>query len=63
MDANIATLLQDIRERDNRDSNRSVAPLQLGAGMHLLDTTPLDITQAVDRVLELYAEVRAKDDA
>ena len=31
IDANIATLLQDIRERDARDSNRSVAPLQQGA--------------------------------
>lgn len=59
--ANIATLLQDIRERDMRDSNRSVAPLRLGAGMHLLDTTSLDITQAVDRVLELYAEIPAND--
>ena len=63
MDANIATLLQDIRDRDARDSNRSVAPLQLGAGTQLLDTTSLDITQAVDRVLELYAEISAKERA
>jgi CMP/dCMP kinase len=60
IDANIATLLQDIRERDERDSNRNVAPLQLGAGTHLLDTTSLDIDQAVDRVLGLYAEISAK---
>jgi cytidylate kinase len=60
MGANIATLLQDIQERDARDSTRSAAPLQLGAGMRLLDTTFLDITQAVDRVLELYAEITAK---
>jgi CMP/dCMP kinase len=60
MDANIATLLQDIRERDARDSNRSIAPLQLSAGTHLLDTTSLDINQAVDRVLSLYAEISAK---
>ncbi|HJT51463.1 MAG TPA: (d)CMP kinase [Nitrosospira sp.] len=63
MDANIATLLQDIRDRDARDSNRSVAPLQLGAGTQLLDTTSLDITQAVDHVLELYAEISAKERA
>lgn len=63
MDANIATLLQDIRDRDARDSNRSVAPLQLGAGTQLLDTTSLDITQAVNRVLELYAEISAKERA
>ncbi|SEN28931.1 cytidylate kinase [Nitrosospira multiformis] len=60
MDANIATLLQDIRERDARDSNRSIAPLQLGADTHLLDTTSLDINQAVGRVLSLYAEISAK---
>lgn len=60
MSANIATLLQDIRERDARDSNRSIAPLQLGTGTHLLDTTSLDINQAVDRVLSLYAEISAK---
>jgi cytidylate kinase len=60
MSANIATLLQDIRERDARDSNRSIAPLQLGVGTHLLDTTSLDISRAVDRVLSLYAEISAK---
>ena len=60
MGANIATLLQDIRERDARDSNRSIAPLQLGTGTHLLDTTSLDINQAIDRVLSLYAEISAK---
>lgn len=63
MDANIATLLQDIRERDARDSNRSVAPLQLGAGTHLLDTTSLDINQAVNRVLDMYAEISAQGHA
>lgn len=60
MSANIATLLQDIRERDARDCNRSIAPLQLSVGTHLLDTTSLDINQAVDRVLSLYAEISAK---
>ncbi len=60
IDANIATLLQDIQERDARDSNRSVAPLQQGADASLLDTTLLNITQAVDEVLRLYAEICAK---
>ncbi|MEK6708372.1 MAG: (d)CMP kinase [Pseudomonadota bacterium] len=60
IDANISTLLQDIRERDARDSNRSVAPLQQGADASLLDTTSLNITQAVDEVLRQYAEICAK---
>jgi 3-phosphoshikimate 1-carboxyvinyltransferase/cytidylate kinase len=61
IDANIATLLQDIRERDARDSNRTVAPLQQGANTHLLDTTSLNITEAVDSVLKQYTEVCAKE--
>jgi len=60
IDANIATLLQDIRDRDARDTNRSVAPLQLDADASLLDTTSLDIQQAVDSVLKLYAETCIK---
>jgi cytidylate kinase len=51
------TLLQDIRERDRRDSGRSVAPLQQVAQAQLLDTTLLSIEEAVDRVLALYAAV------
>ena len=60
IDANIATLLQDIRERDARDSNRPVAPLQQGANTHLLDTTSLNITEAVESVLKQYVDVCAK---
>ena len=60
IDANISTLLQDIRDRDARDSNRSVAPLQQGADASLLDTSTLNITQAVDEVLRWYSEVCAK---
>jgi 3-phosphoshikimate 1-carboxyvinyltransferase len=52
--ANIAALLQDIRARDERDSQRSVAPLQQTAGAVLLDTTGLNIEQAVHEVLARY---------
>jgi cytidylate kinase len=61
IDANIATLLQDIRERDARDSNRTVAPLQRSANTHLLDTTSLNITEAVDSVLKQYTDVCVKE--
>ena len=60
IDANISTLLQDIRDRDARDINRSVAPLQQGADAILLDTTSLNIAQAVDEVLRRYDEICAK---
>jgi 3-phosphoshikimate 1-carboxyvinyltransferase len=54
MGANIAALLQDIRARDERDSQRSAAPLQQAPGASLLDTTELNIEQAVQEVLDRY---------
>ena len=51
MDANIAALLQDIRARDERDTQRSAAPLQQAQDASLLDTTALTIEQAVAAVL------------
>ncbi len=54
MDANIAALLQDIQARDERDTQRSVAPLQQAPGASLLDTTALSIEQAVQEVLARY---------
>lgn len=56
INANIADLLQDIQKRDERDSNRSVAPLQQGVDARLLDTTSLTISQAQDAVLSWYNE-------
>jgi cytidylate kinase len=54
MNVNITDLLQDIRARDERDSRRSVAPLQQAQGAGLLDTTALNIEQAVQEVLARY---------
>jgi len=54
MDASMPTLLQEIRARDERDSQRSVAPLQQAPGASLLDTTRLSIEQAVNEVLAQY---------
>lgn len=56
--ANIAPLLLDLRERDLRDSQRSVAPLQQSEGAHLLDTTELTIAQTVAQVLEWSRQAR-----
>ena len=49
--ASILPLLLDLRERDQRDSQRSVAPLQQSEDANLLDTTDLTIEQAVSQVL------------
>ena len=52
--ANIAALLLDIRVRDERDTQRSASPLQQAPGASLLDTTALNIEQAVQEVLARY---------
>jgi 3-phosphoshikimate 1-carboxyvinyltransferase len=60
MSANITALLQDIRARDERDTQRSVAPLQQAQGASLLDTTPLNIEQAVQEVLSRYRALESR---
>jgi cytidylate kinase len=59
MGANMATLLRDIRERDERDRLRAIAPLQKGDDASLLDTTMLSIDAAIEQVLALYAVASA----
>jgi cytidylate kinase len=59
--ANIADLLQEIQKRDERDSTRSIAPLQQGADARLLDTTLLTISQAEGIVLSWYNDICAKN--
>lgn len=58
MHATMAALLQDIRERDARDSARPVAPLQKCADAVLIDTTGVPVEQVVRQVLALYERVR-----
>ncbi|MBL8415992.1 MAG: bifunctional 3-phosphoshikimate 1-carboxyvinyltransferase/cytidylate kinase [Propionivibrio sp.] len=55
--ASILPLLLDLRERDERDSQRSVAPLQQNKEAELLDTTDLTIEQAVAQVLVWSSKV------
>ena len=55
--ANIDTLTRDLQERDARDMNRSDAPLAQVSGAYLLDTTDLNIEQAVNQVLAWYSKV------
>jgi 3-phosphoshikimate 1-carboxyvinyltransferase len=54
--ATLPDLLQDINQRDARDSARGVAPLARCEDARLLDTTGLSIEQAVQQVLQWYRE-------
>jgi cytidylate kinase len=56
--ANMTTLLQEIRERDARDSGRAVAPLRKGADAVLIDTTRVPVEEVVERVLALFEAAR-----
>jgi len=50
---NLASLLTDIRARDERDSTRSISPLVAADDAIVVDTTELDIEQVVEKVLAL----------
>jgi CMP/dCMP kinase len=52
--ANMSVLLQDLRDRDARDANRSNSPLKAVEGAHHLDTTSMTIDEAVNQVLDWY---------
>ena len=56
MDATMAALLQDIRERDQRDTMRATAPLQKCADAVLIDTTGISAAEAIAQVLALYEQ-------
>jgi cytidylate kinase len=49
-------VLADIRARDERDSNRAVAPLAQADDALLLDTSDLDVDQAIAAAIKLVEE-------
>lgn len=51
--SDFATLVADIRARDERDMNRPVAPLKRAEGAALLDTSDLSIEAAVRQAIAL----------
>ncbi len=59
LSANLPDLLQDLRERDERDAARVAAPLRQMADSKLLDTTGMSISQAVEQVLDWYRSARS----
>ncbi|WP_404363379.1 (d)CMP kinase [Marinobacter sp.] len=51
VDVNIETLLEEIRARDERDMNRSAAPLRPAEDAQVIDSTGLSIEEVLDRVM------------
>ncbi len=52
LSVNLADLIEEIRERDERDSQRAVAPLRASASALTLDSTHLTIDEVYARVME-----------
>jgi cytidylate kinase len=52
LDASLQAILEDIQARDDRDMNRSVAPLKPAADAVILDTTKMSIDEVLAAVLD-----------
>ena len=53
LDADYQAILKDLQDRDARDSQRAVSPLQKAPDASLLETSNLNIEQAVNKTLEV----------
>jgi cytidylate kinase len=47
---NLTRLFQDIKQRDERDSNRAIAPLRAAEDAHVIDSTELSINQVLQKI-------------
>jgi cytidylate kinase len=56
---NLSDLIEEIRERDERDSQRAVAPLMAAASALQLDSTDLTIDEVYDQVMQKVHEAFA----
>lgn len=56
LSVNLARLIEEIRERDERDSQREVAPLKASASALALDSTHLSIDEVYENVMEKVFE-------
>ena len=57
--SNIDDLVSDLKDRDRRDMERSVAPLKPAEGARILDSSDLTLQETIDLVLAWYRESKA----
>jgi cytidylate kinase len=53
--ADYAALLASIKARDERDTNRSVAPLKPASDAVVIDTSSLSLEQVINKVMEIVS--------
>ena len=54
--ANMDDLLADLQARDDRDTQRLIAPLVPAEGAHVLDTSDKTVAEAVDLVMQWWSQ-------
>jgi cytidylate kinase len=54
--ANMDDLLADLQARDDRDTQRLIAPLVPAEGAHVLDTSSMTVAEAVEQVMQWWAQ-------
>lgn len=59
LDVNLGSLLEELRQRDKRDSERAVAPLKPAEDAIIIDTDHLAVAQVVEKILEEISRKKA----
>jgi cytidylate kinase len=54
--ANMDDLLADLQARDDRDTQRLIAPLVPAEGAHVLDTSSMTVAEAVEQVMQWWSQ-------
>ncbi|EFO32863.1 cytidylate kinase [Roseibium sp. TrichSKD4] len=57
-EAEFSSVLDDLKRRDARDSERTVAPMRQAEDAHLLDTTEMDIESAFKTAVDIVSRAR-----
>ncbi|MBS8262315.1 (d)CMP kinase [Roseibium polysiphoniae] len=55
-EAEYTSVLEDLKRRDERDSQRTVAPMKQADDAHLLDTTEMDIETAFQAAVDIVSQ-------
>jgi cytidylate kinase len=53
IDAQLSDLINVLTERDTRDSQRSIAPLQPAADAIIIDTSHLSVEEVINKIMHL----------
>ena len=57
IDVNLSSLVEDLRQRDERDMNRDAAPLKPASDAIIIDTSSLNVEQVTNEVMQRVVQV------